>query len=313
MNKRLYALLDSLRRSVEFQDFEYNQSQNKRLEEITPSLHQELSLARKRLDPEIIQFLIKQKRYNLSMQFPAGCCLEITNFIYEDALNNENSIISQLIKEGFLVKKIFGISNDSIFENMIQVGSKLVYLINDSYDQEKDKIQILNKNNANFKQVNSYNQMFKVMEKYWNAEIYPNHIAPEIAMIFPYFIKVNNQIKFHQLHIANLLHSEVKTDFFNTEEFLFNSAYSNKKIPKQELDYLVNRLKERSNDMYKLFKESNPLLLDLMFPDLKLVNQSDFKRTYHNIKKRRNQSNNKEDFDTLLFQYSTMIYKHYFK
>lgn len=301
-----YVKLDELRNTNKFLDVSLTASQIFHLRKKIPYLTSYLLSLRERLEPEIKESLITKNKQPLLNFFPKGCCLEISEVLFDYAIRDKSSPLFKLQKEGFVVKKVYGILRDEVFQNAFQVGNLLADVSHDTHSKGKHPIHIAPYSNVNFKEIDSYLNLFKIMETYWGAEIYPNHFAPQISLVFPYVIKSKGNIKFSQLHIPGILSSEVLTDFDMTTKFLFNSSYSSKKLDPIDLAYLTKRLELTS----KKINYTNPILREF-FPNLKITSEQDFKKGFDELKDKRFAFSSKELFDSLMFDYSSKIYLNY--
>lgn len=294
MQEDFHKWLFDRRKSIEFLDVDLSKNQSEFLENIMFELEKNMVYYRELTDDFIISEALIQGRYDYRDKYPKGACFEITENVFKTALNNPKSVLSQIRDKGIVVKRVYGIMYDSFFQNGIEAGNRFVDLANDTWGEGGAKVKINLINDIDFKQIDSYEQMFEIMEKYWNAEIFPNHILPDIAPMFPYIIKLKGQIKFHSLHVANLLFSEVNTNFKMADNFLFNSKYSDKQMQSEDLDYFIKRLELTH------FNDNNNLNL-IYFSELNITDKNSFEKSYQNVKNRRNSFPDKQMFDNMIY------------
>jgi hypothetical protein len=257
------------------------------------------------LDNEIIDYLVSTLNFQKINSFPVDCCSEITRFVFDESLNN-NSSLSQISDLGVVVKEVYGILNSSVFHSLIQIGDHILDVSQDALNKDNYPIKITHIDKIDFKQINSYIQMFEIMEKYWGFEIFPNHIIPQVAPILPYLIKYKDNVHFLDFHIKTLLYGEFKSDFSMANDFLFNSSYSEKELPKPLCENLLKSVEKRSEIFYK---KKNISLVKELFPKLILSKNDSFKDDYHSIIAQRNSFEDKEHFDKLLYTYTVNIIK----
>ncbi|MFP4402647.1 MAG: hypothetical protein ACLFPL_05470 [Candidatus Nanoarchaeia archaeon] len=154
--------------------------------------------------------------------FPLGFCDVIRDRVYDKA--QEEGLVQELEQRGIVFKKVFGILNDSCFHNMFQIGNYIVDISRDSIEEFNDFFVATSIKNSKYKNIESYEKMFEIMEKYWKVEIYPNTLFPEISYYFPYFLKyLDGEIHFKTTHCSIPLFNEMQSDFNWTHSFLKKS------------------------------------------------------------------------------------------
>ena len=166
--------------------------------------------------------------------FPLGFCDVIRDRVYQKAL--EAGIVDELNSKGIVFKKLFGILNNNWFHNVFQIGNYIVDVSRDSIDGFKEYFVATPINSSNFRTINSYDEMFSIMQKYWRVKIYPNILFPEISLYFPYFLEyLDSEVHFKTTHFSIPLFNELQSDFKWTMNFLsknsnfkFNSHYISK-------------------------------------------------------------------------------------
>lgn len=199
------------------------------IEEITQKMLQ----FRKQVDSE---FNLNGHSYDLDLRiqgirtintYPIGFCDFISDRIYnliKDELIFNDSIFYKLKQNGIVIKRLFGILDGKVIHNAFQIGNYFVDISHDTVVGNSNQLYYNKIKNVNFKQIENYDELFKVMKKYWGVEIYPNKYFPEISFIFPYLLKyVDGQIHIKGPHLKIPVYEDMQKDYIFAREFILNS------------------------------------------------------------------------------------------
>lgn len=206
------------------------------------------------------------KDNNYSSPYPVGRCLEITEHVYNsliESLNNPSlhgvHFIRKFIKEGGLIKRVWVIQDEHFFQNAIQLGASILDVAMDTFDPKKDPVKISESAKfGGYETITSIEKLADAMEIYWGGRVYPNIYIPALGATFPllhrkrlkYKDHPNKQIDIDGLFLSggqegvfnvNLAIPTENGDFFGlTEEFLFKSKYSGRRLPKESYEALLD-------------------------------------------------------------------------
>jgi hypothetical protein len=124
--------------------------------------------------------------------YPYGRCREITNAFLEplrarlqDAEAPAERALRDFLRQGGLVRPIWGALRGQYFQNALQVGSLYVDVANDTVTVTKPKVEILPLAESGFAAVRDAAHFAEVAERYWGARLFANHALPELAPHFP--------------------------------------------------------------------------------------------------------------------------------
>lgn len=150
---------------------------------------------RRQLDVELAAL----RPMKLGKPYPLGQCLEIALAFETRIQEIDVSQLSEPSAEGYRVFKAFlkaggsfrqvwGDLRGQYFQNAFQLGSLYVDVSNDTVVPTKPKVEVLPFEAANFKAVRSYEQFASIAQSYWEVDIYPNHLLPDIAPHCPVLV-----------------------------------------------------------------------------------------------------------------------------
>ncbi len=122
-------------------------------------------------------------------KYPLGCCYHINDLVFKFIKQDKErpQYLTNFIKEGGIVKKIWGQIKNIYFQSAMQFGAYYVDVSNDTVDITKHKIEILLFSESQFKNIDSLLQYSKIKESYHNVKVYPNIYYPEISYAIPLF------------------------------------------------------------------------------------------------------------------------------
>ncbi|MFT0533293.1 hypothetical protein ACMHYJ_10780 [Castellaniella hirudinis] len=161
---------------------------------------------RLRLDPE----LRRLQPVKLGKPYPLGQCLEIARAVKKqlrgvdrDTLPAEAarglSALRDFFGAGGSFRLVWGDLRGQFFQNAFQLGSLYVDVANDTVVPSKPKVEILPFEAANFVPITSFTQFRQVAADYWQDQIYPNHVLPELAPHCPLIhVSPTGGIKLHE-------------------------------------------------------------------------------------------------------------------
>lgn len=143
---------------------------------------------RRQLDPE----LERLQPVKLGKPYPLGQCLEIAQAVEkrlrtvaEAALPAEAAqglrAFKAFLRAGGTLRQVWGDLRGQYFQNAFQLGGLYVDVSNDTVVPTKPKVEVLPFAAANFIPIRSFTQFRQIATSYWEDQIYPNHVLPELA------------------------------------------------------------------------------------------------------------------------------------
>lgn len=143
---------------------------------------------RRQLDPE----LERLQPVKLGKPYPLGQCLEIAQAVEkrlrtvaEAALPAEAAqglrAFKAFLRAGGTLRQVWGDLRGQYFQNAFQLGGLYVDVSNDTVVPTKPKVEVLPFAAANFIPIRSFTQFRQIATSYWEGQIYPNHVLPELA------------------------------------------------------------------------------------------------------------------------------------
>ena len=150
---------------------------------------------RAELDPS----LSKLQPTKNNKPYPLGQCLEITLAVQRH-LREINSArlfgraadgfgaLTQFKKHGGTVRQVWGDLRGTYFQNSFLVGTLYIDASNDTVVPTKPKVEVLPFEKSQFTPVKDHQHFARIARSYWKAEIYPNHLVPELAPYFPLIV-----------------------------------------------------------------------------------------------------------------------------
>lgn len=128
--------------------------------------------------------------------YPLGQCLEISLAVQQrlaeivsmdvpgDVIPGYDALMAFQAAGGVL-RQVWGDLRREYFQNAFQVGALYVDVSNDTVTVTKPKVEILPFEQANFVAVQDFRHFMRVARNYWQGELYPNHVLPELAPYCP--------------------------------------------------------------------------------------------------------------------------------
>lgn len=143
---------------------------------------------RRQLDPE----LERLQPVKLGKPYPLGQCLEIAQAVEKRLRTVGEAVLPAVAAQGlrafkaFLraggsLRQVWGDLRGQYFQNAFQLGSLYVDVSNDTVVPTKPKVEVLPFEAANFVPIRSFTQFRQIATVYWQDQIYPNHVLPELA------------------------------------------------------------------------------------------------------------------------------------
>lgn len=128
--------------------------------------------------------------------YPLGQCLEISLAVQQRLAEIESMDVPGYVISGHdalmafqaaggVLRQVWGDLRGEYFQNAFQVGALYVDVSNDTVTVTKPKVEILPFEQANFVAVRDYRHFMRVARNYWQGELYPNHVLPELAPYCP--------------------------------------------------------------------------------------------------------------------------------
>ncbi|ANY63593.1 hypothetical protein MA05_04940 [Comamonas aquatica] len=143
---------------------------------------------RRQLDPE----LERLQPVKLGKPYPLGQCLEIAQAVEKRLRTVEEAALpaeaaqglrafKAFLRAGGSLRQVWGDLRGQYFQNAFQLGSLYVDVSNDTVVPTKPKVEVLPFEAANFVPIRSFTQFRQIATVYWQDQIYPNHVLPELA------------------------------------------------------------------------------------------------------------------------------------
>lgn len=160
-----------------------------------PALEQFFLTLRASLDAPLRQAL----PVKLGKPYPLGQCLEISQaaercLVQLQQLRSEGEAeqgrlaLLEFMQAGGTVRQVWGDLRGEYFQNAFSVGTLYVDVSNDTVFSHKPKVEILPFDEARLVPVEDYWHFIRVAGRYWNAQVFPNHVLPELAPWFPLLV-----------------------------------------------------------------------------------------------------------------------------
>lgn len=230
------------------------------LPNVTEILHDSRNLRRK-VDRIICKSLIGGK--DVTRIYPKGYCLDITQHFLRQLSSemlDRNMMgfqqIKHFVQAGGAIKRVWGIDNNKTFQNVIQIGSAVLDVARDTGGYRPpnpaDAVQLYLSIDENPTQdIQGFEDLSEIMEKYWGYEIYPNTLIPYFAPIFP-IIALNKKGNIQFIRMTRESHHVGWKNFCTPFEgkacglawkFITTGKYSHKKLPETLVDRLQYALR----------------------------------------------------------------------
>lgn len=132
----------------------------------------------------------------LGKPYPLGQCLEISQAVQKQLRSVDDSRLTGAAAQGRVAFKTFlqaggefrqvwGDLRGSYFQNAFQLGTLYLDVSNDTVTPTKPKVEILPFADAAFVAIRDFQHFSEVALRYWQGEIHPNHVLPELAPYCP--------------------------------------------------------------------------------------------------------------------------------
>lgn len=160
---------------------------------------------RRQLDPE----LERLQPVKLGKPYPLGQCLEIALAVEKRLRTVDETDLPAVavpglrafkafLRAGGAFRQVWGDLRGQYFQNAFQLGSLYVDVSNDTVVPTKPKVEVLPFEAANFVPIRSFTQFRQIATAYWQDQIYPNHVLPELAPHCPLIhVSKDGRIKLH--------------------------------------------------------------------------------------------------------------------
>lgn len=160
-----------------------------------PALEQFFLSLRASLDAPLRQAL----PVKLGKPYPLGQCLEISQAAERclvqlqqlrcegEAEQGRLALLAFMLAGG-TVRQVWGDLRGEYFQNAFSVGTLYVDVSNDTVFSHKPKVEILPFDEARLVPVEDYGHFIRVAGRYWKAQVFPNHVLPELAPWFPLLV-----------------------------------------------------------------------------------------------------------------------------
>lgn len=155
---------------------------------VLPELEACLLAVRRQLDPE----LERLQPVKLGKPYPLGQCLEIAEAVQArlrtlaepdlaaDAATGLRALRA-FQRAGGDFRQVWGDLRGQYFQNAFQVGTLYIDVANDTVTPTKPKVEILPFREAQFIPIRNFGHFRQIARSYWQQEVYPNHVLPELA------------------------------------------------------------------------------------------------------------------------------------
>ena len=174
--------------------------------------------------------------------YPYGYCEPIRNIVWNSLQHSLQKpqagrghflAVREFINAGGLYQKIWGeLTHGPYLQNAIQMGIYYIDAANDTVIESNPKLDVRLLADTNFKNINSLEQYFDVVQHYYQWDTYPNTVFPQLAPLYP-GIAVHRQSGV--LLICDiplpLMYKNLSQQGALSRQFLERSAYSSKIMP----------------------------------------------------------------------------------
>jgi len=193
-NVRVKPLLPNEPRQLDWEKQSHLTSQF--LRPVLGELERFLLDLRATLDPQLsAEFPTKA-----SKPYPLGQCLEISlavkkrlEEISPSELQGDDVVafnaIQQFSLNGGVIRQIWGDLRGQYFQNAFLFGDLYVDVSNDTVVATKPKVEILPFAQSNLSAIKDFYHFAQLAQLYWKAEVFPNHLMPELAPYVPLLVR----------------------------------------------------------------------------------------------------------------------------
>jgi hypothetical protein len=146
----------------------------------------------------------------LGKPYPLGQCLEIAKAMYKRLRSVEDASLPSSAAVGLRAlrafqnaggafRQVWGDLRGQYFQNAFQVGTLYIDVANDTVTPTKPKVEILPFHEAQFVAIQDFAHFSRVARRYWQHEIYPNHVLPHLAPHCPLIhVSPNGRVTVHE-------------------------------------------------------------------------------------------------------------------
>ena len=197
---------------------------------VLPKLESALLAIRLQLDPE----LERLQPFKLGKPYPLGQCLEIAEAVHkrlrtvqENALPPEAVVglraLRSFQRAGGDFRQVWGDLRGQYFQNAFQVGTLYIDVANDTVTPTKPKVEILPFHEAQFTPIRDFDHFRQIATSYWQDQVYPNHVLPELAPHCPLIhVSNNGSIRLHDA--TQYMLAMTRSDAFRPSEAVLREA-----------------------------------------------------------------------------------------
>ena len=132
----------------------------------------------------------------LGKAYPLGQCLEISLAVEKQLRSVDDSRLptpaaqghrafTAFLQAGGKFRQVWGDLRGSYFQNAFQLGTLYLDVSNDTVTPTKPKVEILPFAEARFVAIRDFRHFSEVALRYWDGELHPNHVLPELAPYCP--------------------------------------------------------------------------------------------------------------------------------
>lgn len=197
---------------------------------VLPQLEACFLAVRQQLDPA----LERVQAVKLGKPYPLGQCLEIAQAVQKRLRTVEESslpteaaqglrALRAFLRAGGSFRQVWGDLRGQYFQNAFQLGSLYVDVSNDTVVPTKPKVEVLPFEAANFVPIRCFAQFRQIATSYWQDQVYPNHVLPELAPHCPLIhVSKAGRIKLHDATLYML--AMTRSQAFEPSEALLREA-----------------------------------------------------------------------------------------
>lgn len=147
--------------------------------------------------------------FKLGKPYPLGQCLEITQAVHEHLGRRDisgfdglaavgHSALMAFLRVGGSLRQVWGDLRGQFFQNAFLIGTLYVDVSNDTVVPTKPKVEILPFGKSQLTPVKDYRHFKRLAECYWQHQVFPNHVLPQLAPYCPLIhINPSGQVRLH--------------------------------------------------------------------------------------------------------------------
>ena len=169
---------------------------------LTPALAEIEALMRRmraRLDP----VLARAQPSKWGKPYPLGQCLEITRAVKHDlarlnpaslsgAAAQGHAALAAFLRHGGQMHQVWGDLRGEYFQNAFLSGTLYIDVANDTVDPAKPPVEMLPLAESGLQPISDYHHYAQVARRYWQAQLHPNHLLPDLAPYYPFIAVIPN-------------------------------------------------------------------------------------------------------------------------